>query len=111
VPRFSFFFSSWGLFPASPCGSLVRSTTSVLFFHTVLSHPSLSFSPVTRNNGRCSSHYYTFYVSVVPAKYQSHLYGSEGSSEVPLREYVNIMEDYFKDAPEVRSTSMVERGG
>ena len=40
----------------------------------------------------CSAHYYTFYISVLPAKYQSHLYGSEGSSEVPLREYANILQ-------------------
>ena len=40
----------------------------------------------------CSAHYYTFYISVVPAKYQSHLYGSEDSNLAPLREYANILQ-------------------
>ena len=52
----------------------------------------------------CSAHYYTFYVSVVPAKYESHLYGSADSKKVPLRQYVDIMEDYFAEAPEGANT-------
>ena len=38
-----------------------------------------------------SAHYYNYYVSVVPAKYQSVFHGSENSNH-PLREYQSILE-------------------
>ena len=40
----------------------------------------------------CSAHYYTFYVSVVPAKYQKVFFGSEASSEPALRQYANMLD-------------------
>jgi len=52
-----------------------------------------------------SAHYYTYYVSVVPAKYQSHLYGTEGSNLSPLKEYQGILEDYVALAPEGANTA------
>ena len=46
-----------------------------------------------------SAHYYNYYVSVVPAKYQSNFHGTEGTKH-PLREYQSIIEDYVASAPD-----------
>lgn len=39
-------------------------------------------------------------MSVVPAVYQSVLYGSENSAENPMREYANYLKDYIASAPQ-----------
>lgn len=39
-------------------------------------------------------------LSVVPAKYQSNLFGSDDSSESPLRQYQQILQDYIDNSPD-----------
>lgn len=46
----------------------------------------------------CSAHYYTFYVSVIPAKYEHHLYGT-GKFSHPLKEYAGMLNEYMNEAP------------
>jgi len=47
----------------------------------------------------CSSHFYTYYVSVVPAVYQHVLYGTT-NSPAPLAEYRDYLNEYLGDSPE-----------
>jgi len=49
-----------------------------------------------------SAHFYvyTYYVSVVPIKYQSFIYGDASSSLSSLKQYQNILEDYIALAPD-----------